>query len=79
LDARMDRTSGRTGEWIPDEDANVKDALHIHDGKNWPAVAALVPGRTRMQCCSRWHDALDPRVDRSLGVPVNGLRTKTTS
>jgi hypothetical protein len=66
LDARMDRTSGRTGEWTPDEDAKLKDAVHIHNGKNWPAVALLVPGRTRIQCCGRWHDALHPSVDRTI-------------
>jgi hypothetical protein len=66
-DTRMDRTSGQTGEWTPDEDAKLKDAVHLHDGKNWHAIAALVHGRTRIQCCSRWHVNLDPRVDRTPG------------
>jgi hypothetical protein len=35
----------------------LKAALQIHGGKDWAAVAALVPGRTRIQCHSRWRKA----------------------
>jgi hypothetical protein len=38
-----------------------------HGGKNWWAVAALVPGRTKKQCRNRWHDVLDPSVARTAG------------
>jgi hypothetical protein len=31
----------------------LKAAVQIHGGKNWDAVAALVPGRTRKQCQNR--------------------------
>jgi hypothetical protein len=60
LDPSVDRTTGRKGHWTSDEDDNLKDAVHIHDGKNWNAVAALVPGRTKSDCCSRWRKCLDP-------------------
>jgi myb proto-oncogene protein len=45
----------------------LKNAVHKHGGKNWEKIAALVPGRTRSQCLYRWHDALDPSVDRANG------------
>jgi hypothetical protein len=34
-------------------------------GNNWIEIAALVPGRTKIQCKNRWHDALDPGGDRT--------------
>jgi hypothetical protein len=46
LDPSIDRTHARTGKLSTEEDDNLKDAVEIHDGKNWDAIAALVPGRT---------------------------------
>jgi myb proto-oncogene protein len=60
-----DQTPGRTGRWTADEDAQLKDAVQRHDGKNWIEIAALVPGRTKTQCTDRWHKYLDPSVDRT--------------
>jgi hypothetical protein len=53
LDPRVTRTTGHTGNWTTDEDTKLKDAVHIH-GKDWDAIALLVPGRTRYQCCNGW-------------------------
>jgi myb proto-oncogene protein len=60
LDPSIDRTTGRTGKWVEDEDIKLKDAAQTHGGKNWGAIAALVPDRTRIQCHNRWVDVLDP-------------------
>jgi hypothetical protein len=66
LDPSIDQTSpGRTGKWVDDEDSMLKDAVQIYGRKNWNAVAALVPGRTRMQCLQRWHNVLDPNIGRA--------------
>jgi hypothetical protein len=62
LAARVDQTTARTGKWTPDEDAKLKDAVQLHNGKNWDAIARLVPGRTINQCGKRWHSALDPSI-----------------
>jgi hypothetical protein len=50
-----------TGKWTPEEDAMLADAVkkHGHGYGNWAAVAALVPGRTNMQCSKRWRLHLD--------------------
>jgi hypothetical protein len=53
-----DQTHGRTGKWTASEDAKLKDAMQRYGGKNWIAITALVPGRTKMQCSSRWHKIL---------------------
>jgi hypothetical protein len=56
--------NGRTGKWTEDEDIKLKDAVHEHGIKDWVTLAALVPGRTRVQCQNRWHDALNPSIDQ---------------
>jgi hypothetical protein len=63
LDPRVIRTAGRTGNWKRDEDTKLRDAAYIHAGKNWPAIAALVLGRTQKQCSNRWRYVLDPRTN----------------
>jgi hypothetical protein len=63
LDPSIGRTPGRTGIWTTDEDVKLKDAVKMHNGKNWPEIAALVPGRTKVQCCTRWYGTLDPSID----------------
>jgi hypothetical protein len=50
-----------------DEARQLKDAVQMHGGKDWVAIAALVLDRTKAQCCGRWHDGLDPRIDRTNG------------
>jgi myb proto-oncogene protein len=65
LDPSVDRTPERSGTWTADEDDQLKDAVQRHSGKNWKRIAVMVPGRTKMQCRSRWHHALGPRVDRT--------------
>jgi hypothetical protein len=44
------------------EDSKLKDAVQTHGGKNWGAISALVPGRTKLQCYNRWKDVLDPSI-----------------
>jgi hypothetical protein len=65
LDARIVRTTARKGKWTPDEDDKLRDAVQMHNGKNWFAITALVAGRTKTQCSSRWYDVLDPRIIRT--------------
>jgi hypothetical protein len=60
LDPNIDRANGRAGIWTEDEDIKLKDAVQMHGGKNWGAIASLVRFRTRTQCMKRWHNVLDP-------------------
>jgi myb proto-oncogene protein len=54
LNPRIALTGGSKGKWTLVEDDKLKDAVQTHGGKNWDAIAALVPGRSRIQCRSRW-------------------------
>jgi hypothetical protein len=65
LDPSIGQASGRTGKWTAVEDSTLKDAVQTHGGKNWGAIAALVPGRTTNQCRSRWKSVLDPSINRT--------------
>jgi myb proto-oncogene protein len=66
LDSSIDRGNERTGKWAEDEDSKLKDAVQTYCGKNWDAVAVLVPGRTKKQCWGRWHDVLEPTIDPTM-------------
>jgi hypothetical protein len=63
----MDGASGRIGRWTEAEDSKLKDSVQTHYGKDWDAISALVPSRTKMQCISRWHDALKPGIALAAG------------
>jgi hypothetical protein len=63
LNPNIDPTTARAGKWSEEEHIKLKDAVQTHGGKNWSAIAALVPGRTRQQCSSRWHDILVSNID----------------
>ena len=60
-------TPGHTGIWTTEEDIELKGAVQMHDGKNSPAIAALVPGRTKKQCSGRWVYLLDLGINRAMG------------
>jgi hypothetical protein len=47
MDPNIDRATERTGSWAAVEDIKLKDAVRTHGGKNWGAIAALVPGRSK--------------------------------
>jgi hypothetical protein len=63
------------GRWTPEEDAKLNSAVmntcKMKHGKeyrtNWVAIVALVPGRTRKQCRSRWHDVFNPSIALTSG------------
>jgi hypothetical protein len=67
LDSIIDGMARRTGIWTAVEDSNLKDAVKTHGGKDWGAITALVPGRTRFHCYKRWHDVFDPTIDQVTG------------
>jgi hypothetical protein len=59
--------AGREGLWAEDEDSKLKDAVQLHGGRDWAAIAALVPGRTKRQCSCRWQSALNPSNVQTAG------------
>jgi hypothetical protein len=73
----IDRAKRRTGsKWSKDEDAKLKDAVQTYGGKNWAAIAALVPSRKKQQCQSRWYQVLNPSIVKRTGKRVEDKDTK---
>jgi hypothetical protein len=68
----IDRANGRTGKWTAVEDSKLEDAIQTHGDKDWLAISALVPGRTKIQCQRRWNDVLDPSIGRASGRRTMG-------
>jgi hypothetical protein len=64
--ATIDRTTGRTGKWTKEEESKLTNAVKKH-GNNWVTIAAVIPGRTNVQCRQRWADKLDPNTNRKMG------------
>jgi hypothetical protein len=51
------------GKWTTDEDAKLTEEVKKH-GKDWLAVAAMVPGRSNLQCRRRWINTVDPAKEK---------------
>ncbi|XP_008808105.1 transcription factor MYB3R-5-like [Phoenix dactylifera] len=61
------RTSGPVrrstkGGWTDEEDDMLTKAVRQFNGKNWKKIAELFPGRTDLQCRSRWKRVLNPEL-----------------
>jgi hypothetical protein len=67
LDHNIVRATGCKGRWTADEDKKLKETVQTHGGKDWAAVAALVPSRTKSQCQNRWYRVLDPSITLTNG------------
>ena len=52
--SRKDGTPGRGKKpWLEEEDRKVIELVKIHGAKNWPLIAAHMPGRVGKQCRER--------------------------
>jgi hypothetical protein len=67
INQNIDRATGRLGRWTAGEESKLQDAVQMHGGKNWAAIAVLIPGRTQKQCARKWHCILDANIDRTPG------------
>ncbi|XP_052188020.1 transcription factor MYB25-like [Diospyros lotus] len=52
------------GPWSPQEDAVLTRLVREFGAKNWSLIARGIPGRTGKSCRLRWHNQLDPSVNR---------------
>jgi hypothetical protein len=66
LKPTFDPAMARTGKWIADEDTKLREVVGAHGGKNWEAIASLVPGRTKLQCRNRWREASVRNIDPAM-------------
>jgi myb proto-oncogene protein len=66
--------NGRKGKWTSVEDSKLKDAVQTHGDKDWAAMSALVPSRTKHQCQQRWKMYMDPKRSTVRGKEHDTLK-----
>ena len=80
LKHNIERVPRRAGtEFTEEENLKLQHAVQMHDGvrgKDWVAIAPLLPGRTTKQCRNRWHHSLNPDIALKAGR-VQGHEQKT--
>mmetsp|Transcript_20894 Transcript_20894/g.26437 ORF Transcript_20894/g.26437 Transcript_20894/m.26437 type:complete len:339 (+) Transcript_20894:325-1341(+) len=52
------------GPWSPEEDELVKQLVEKYGPRSWSVIAKHLKGRIGKQCRERWHNHLDPTINR---------------
>ena len=50
--------------WTPEEDVAIAALVAEHGTRSWSVIAASCPTRTGKQCRERWHNHLDPIINK---------------
>ena len=53
------------GPWTEEEDKKVIDLVSKYGAKKWSAIANELPGRIGKQCRERWHNHLNPDINKA--------------
>jgi hypothetical protein len=53
------------GSWTTEEDTKLALMVNEHGPRNWSRIAAVLPGRIGKQCRERWHNHLNPHINKS--------------
>ncbi|GMH71996.1 hypothetical protein TrST_g2544 [Triparma strigata] len=56
--------SSKIIKWTKIEDEVMREMVSIHGIKHWGKIAAALPTRTGKQCRERWHNQLDPAINK---------------
>lgn len=52
-------------KWTPDEDAKMLELVKEFGTRHWGVIGAKLNGRTGKQCRERWHNQLDPEINKA--------------
>ncbi|KAL1916951.1 uncharacterized protein VTP21DRAFT_5148 [Calcarisporiella thermophila] len=53
------------GPWTPEEDQQLNDLVRIYGPEKWVLIASHLGSRTGKQCRERWHNHLDPSLNKA--------------
>lgn len=53
------------GPWTTAEDQKIVKMVNMYGPKKWSQIAAQLTGRTGKQCRERWHNHLNPNINKS--------------
>ncbi|KAG0312156.1 hypothetical protein BGZ99_009667 [Dissophora globulifera] len=57
------------GPWTPEEDHQLRALVNELGAEKWVQIAGRLGSRTGKQCRERWHNHLDPTIDKSPFTP----------
>ncbi|KAF9180624.1 DNA binding transcription coactivator transcription factor, partial [Haplosporangium sp. Z 767] len=57
------------GPWTPEEDRQLRVLVKELGAEKWVLIASRLGSRTGKQCRERWHNHLDPSIDKSPFTP----------
>ncbi|KAI3877715.1 hypothetical protein MKW98_020196 [Papaver atlanticum] len=52
------------GPWSKEEDEVIVELVKKHGAKKWSTIAQALPGRIGKQCRERWHNHLNPNINK---------------
>ncbi|XP_073017290.1 transcription factor MYB3R-3-like [Primulina eburnea] len=52
------------GHWKPSEDNKLRELVAVYGPKNWNLIAGNLTGRSSKSCRLRWHNQLDPKINK---------------
>lgn len=64
----------KKGLWTLAEDALLEEAVSANDGRGWSRIALALPGRTGKQCRERWHNHLQPNINKEAWTEQEDLQ-----
>ncbi|XP_034551791.1 v-myb avian myeloblastosis viral oncogene homolog-like 2a isoform X2 [Notolabrus celidotus] len=61
------------GFWSREEDEKIVDLVEKYGTKHWTLIARHLKGRVGKQCRERWHNHLNPQINKSCWTAEEGL------
>jgi Myb-like DNA-binding domain len=62
------------GPWTAEEDAIVIKLVETYGPHHWSIIASHLPGRIGKQCRERWHNHLNPNINRDEWTPDEDIK-----
>ena len=61
---KTNKTRFTKGTWKPDEDKQLISFVSSFGPQNWTRIAEFIPNRSGKQCRERWHNHLNPNINK---------------
>ncbi|KAI1316439.1 hypothetical protein EDD11_010002 [Mortierella claussenii] len=62
------------GPWTEEEDRKLGELVDIYGPEKWVFIASKIGSRTGKQCRERWHNHLDPQINKTPFTPEEDRR-----
>ena len=58
------------GPWTSEQDSKLKEHVDDYGPQKWAVCADGIEGRTSKQCSDRWHNQIDPAINKGPWIPA---------